>query len=109
MDNKRIKYLPTAYRDAVQGCDWIRKHCNNGTISGSKLRKYWKWDLVVLCGDIFYNVTDKPEVYYDLAYWNKKFFLLKGDNFDELYKTKNDRWSIDIKKENNYITVCKKN
>ena len=26
--------------------------------------------------------------------------------FDESYKTKNKRWNIDIKKENDFITVC---
>jgi len=63
-----MKYLSVKHKSLLNGCNWIAKHCNNGTVSGAKIKERLGWKLVVLCGNTFYDVTDKPDVYNNLAY-----------------------------------------
>jgi len=72
MVNKQVKRLSTNYTNYINlviGCNWINKVRNNGIVSINGLRKRheWKNALIVLCGDTFYNVTDKANIYNELA------------------------------------------
>lgn len=61
----KCKYLPVKYHDMVKD---FPSFSVTGSIKGMKRMYYGKDALLVRCGSYIYNVTRKPEIYYNWAH-----------------------------------------
>jgi len=61
----KVKFLPIEFHNLVKEFPNFNK---NGNITGMKNLYYGKGALLVKCGGYIYNVTSKPEIYFDFAY-----------------------------------------
>lgn len=71
----RVKYLSVKHPKAIEltGNDNDPSDClpnfhKTGSIKGMKQKFYGKNALLVRCGNWVYNVTSKPEIYYNFAH-----------------------------------------
>lgn len=62
----RVRYLRKDYKYMVE--EQFPSIAATGSVKGMK-EKYWGADaLCVKCGSFIYNVTSKPEIYYNYAH-----------------------------------------
>lgn len=63
----RVKYLPVAEGKRVH-IDAFPNFSATGSVTGMKEKYYGKDALLVRCGSWIYNVTSRPDIYYNKAY-----------------------------------------
>ena len=61
----KCKYLPVKYHDMVKD---FPNFSATGSIKGMRRMYYGEDALLVRCGSYIYNVTNKPEIYYNFAH-----------------------------------------
>lgn len=63
----RVKYLPRK-RGLEIGIQQFPNFSVTGSVIGMKEKYYGKDALLVRCGSWIYNVTSRPDIYYEEAY-----------------------------------------